>query len=91
MTSYLYGVWQGGLCLTYIGYEQTDLVLGTHIGNYPHVVMAQWNETDYIFADMTYDISYCNSAVSYINTYGATYAATYYRDTLCNVRSLEWV
>lgn len=91
MSSYMYGVWQSGLCLTYIGPGQDDVILGTHVGNYPHLLMAFWNGSDYTLADHTYDLAYCDIAATYISTYGVTYAATYYRETACNVRSLEWV
>ena len=98
--SCFYGVWQDGLHVTYQSYDQVygfqDFYMGTHVGNYPHMVFANTQlgagfDADQLF-DLTYDVAYCASyTASYIATYGVTYAATYYRDTACNVRALEWV
>ena len=92
MGTYLYGVWPDGLLVTYQHYtEFADVVLGTHVGNHPHVVRGIYT-TSFNFDDYTYNLSYCGSyTASYIAFYGATYAATYYQQTACNVRALEWV
>lgn len=89
----LYGVWQDGLIATYMGYSSdiSDVVLGTHLGNHPHVVRGLYDGT-FTFEDYTYNLTYCSSyTASYIITHGATYAATYYQQTQCHVRALEWV
>lgn len=89
----LYGVWQDGLIATYLGYssEISDVVLGTHVGNHPHVVRGLYDGS-FTFNDYTYNLTYCASYTeSYITTHGATYAATYYQQIACNVRALEWI
>lgn len=92
MGTYLYGVWPDGLLVTYQHYtEFADVVLGTHVGNHPHVVRGIYNSL-FNFDDYTYNLSYCASYVaSYIAAHGVTYSATYYQQTACNVRALEWV
>lgn len=87
-----YGVWADGLCVTYFNYgQQSDVFLGTHVGNSLHIVLGTY-EAYYTFTNATYDLAYCSSFTeTYISTYGVTYAATYYQDTACNVRKLEWV
>lgn len=92
MGTYLYGVWQDGLLSTYNHYQEfADVVLGTHVGNHPHVVRGLYGGT-FNFDDYTYNLSYCASyTASYIATYGPSYAATYYQMGGCNVRALEWV
>lgn len=97
--SCLLGVWQDGLCVTYQAYDLTygfqDFYMGTHVGNFPHIVFANTNGVGFDgdeFFDITYDLSYCAyQTASYIDLFGVTYAATYFRDTACNVRALEWV
>lgn len=92
-TSSFYGVWQDGLLATYIHYitEFSDVVLGTHVGNHPHVVRGLYDGS-FNFNDYTYNLTYCGSyTASYIAEHGATYAATYYAGTACHVRALEWI
>ncbi len=92
MTSYLYGVWQGGLAPSYSIYERSNVALGTHVGNYPHVVHGIWTGSTFNFEDWTFNATYCAALVAtYMETYGVTYAATYYRNVACNVRALEWI
>lgn len=90
MSTYVYGVWQGGMEALDLE-ELSVLAIGTHVGNYPHIILGSYEEGDYIFVDITNNATYCDDAVTYVETYGATYAAVFYRSTLCNVRSLEWI
>jgi hypothetical protein len=88
----LYGVWSDGFIITYADYDFTDVVFGTHVGNFPHVVKGSYNGSTFNFTDLTHDLSYClDETETYRQTYGATYAATYYKNTVCNVVALEWV
>lgn len=93
MGSYIFGVWQDGLLATYFGYssEISNVVLGTHVGNHPHVVRGLYSGS-FDFNDYTYNLEDCATyTASYVATYGATYAAVYYRETMCHVRALEWI
>lgn len=92
MGTYLYGVWQDGLLSTYNHYQEfADVVLGTHVGNHPHVVRGLYGGP-FNFDDYTYNLSYCGTTTaSYIATYGVSYAAAYYAYSACHVRALEWV
>jgi len=93
-----YGVFQGALAISYLYFSTyyTDLLLGTHVGNDPSVMLASYANYgaiyDFSFHDFTYSLLTCESYTeSYIQSYGATYAATYYKRSACNVRAIEWI
>lgn len=88
----LYGVWQDGLLATYQHASQVSgVVLGTHVGNNPHIVRGTYVPT-FEFKDYTYNLEDCESyTATYIATYGVTYATVYYQQTACHVRALEWI
>lgn len=90
----LFGVFQDSFLVTYNHYQSSfsNVVLGTHVGNNPHVMRGRYTTPLYDFNDYTYNLETCESYTeTYIASYGATYSATYYAEIACHVRALEWI
>ncbi len=87
-----YGVWQDGLAPSNVTSTLQTIALGTHVSNNPHVIKGTYEGGTFVFGDITYNLPNCaDETASYVVSYGATYAAAYYRSVFCNVKALEWI
>lgn len=95
LPSYFWGVWQGGMGITYLSYGAfSPVYLGTHIANQSVFIRSYHPYSTFTdltgnLIDLTYNIY--GAAATYVSTYGATYAAVMYQMTYTNVRAIGFV